>query len=631
MTKKRAKRKLRGILSADAVGYSRLMQNDELSTIRKIEHNKKLMSELVQQYRGRVVDDPGDNLLAEFGSVVDATDCAVHIQRELKAKNAKLPSDQKLDFRIGINLGDVVIEADRIYGDGVNIAARIEGLAKPGEIYISRSVFDHVKNKLELGYEYLGKRSLKNIADPVEVYRVLIEPEFIDKFVRIRRVLGSFSRRSAFSAIIVLLIAACGLISWYIYENRFKILGLSSLTKMSHPLPDKPSIAVLAFDNLTGDPDKDYFSDGISDEIITALSKIPKLLVIARNSTFTYKGKPIKVQRISEDLDVQYVVEGSVRQADERVRISAQLIDALNGHHIWAERYDHNFRDIFTVQEEITKSIITALQIRLTEGEQAALYAKGTNSLDAYLKAMEANWRYYQGSKEGILSARKLTEESIALDPNYAVPYRILGNTHGLSILLGMNKSPAESLKLAINLSRKAVNLDESMAMAHISLGFWLVVARHYEKGRNEGKRGFELEPNSSDVVMGYAAILTTLGENQEAIPLFKRAIRLNPIPPSAYMRVFAIALRDSGQFDEAILQANKATEQSPNDLIAWVVLTSSYSQAGHISEAREAAKEILRIDPKFSVARWQKKSILKDRVAVKRSSDALRKAGLPE
>ena len=244
---------------------------------------------------------------------------------------------------------------------------------------------------------------------------------------------------------------------------------------------------------------------------------------------------------------------------------------------------------------------------------------------------MEANWRYYQGSKEGILSARRLAKESIKVDPNYAVPYRILGSTYGLSVLLGMSKSPAESLKLAINLSRKAVELDASMAMANISLGFWLVASRQYDEGKRQGKRGFEIEPNSSDLVMGYAAILTTLGENQEAIPLFKKAIRLNPIPPSAYMRVFAIALRDSGQFDEAILQAKKATEQSPNDLIAWVVLTSSYGQAGHKAKARKAAKEILRIDPDFSTARWQKKSILKDRVAVKRSYDALREAGLPE
>ena len=608
MIQERAKRKLRGILSADAVGYSRLMENDEISTIRKIELSKKLMGELVQIYKGRVVDAPGDNLLAEFGSVVDATDCAVNIQRELKAKNANLPNNQRLDFRIGINLGDVVKEADRIYGGGVNIAARIEGLAKPGEILISRSVFDHVKNKLDLGYEYLGKRSLKNITDPVDVYRVLIEPESIGKFIGERQVFGRISYRWAFTAITALLIIAGGLVSWYIYQHQYRPVGLSSRPEMSHPLPDKPSIAVLAFDNLTGDPDKEYFSDGISDEIITALSKIPKLFVIARNSTFTYKGKPIKVQRISEDLGVQYIVEGSVRKADETVRISAQLIDALNGHHIWAERYDYNYKDIFTVQEEITKSIVTALQLRLTEGEQAGVYSRGTKNLDAYLKAMEANWRYFQGSKEGILSARKLAKESIALDPNYAVPYRILGSTYGLSVLLGMSKSPAESLKLAINLSRKAVELDQSMAMAHISLGFWLVAARQYDEGESAGKRGFELEPNSSDVVMGYAAILTTLGESQEAIPLFKKAIRLNPIPPSSYMRVFAIALRDSGQFDEAILQAKKATEQSPNDLIAWVVLTSSYSQAGRTKEAKEAAKEILRINPKFSVARWQKK-----------------------
>jgi TolB-like protein/class 3 adenylate cyclase len=334
MTDERAKRKLRGILSADAVGYSRLMEGDEESTIRTLEDSKRLMSQLIEQFKGRVVDAPGDNLLAEFGSVVDAAECAVQIQQQLQAKNAGLPDNRRMDFRIGVNLGDVVKEADRIYGDGVNIAARIEGLAEPGGICISRTAYDHVKNKLEVGYEYLGEHTVKNIAEPVRVYRVLLEPEAAGKVIGEKRFLGRISRRTAMVAIIALVIAAGGLISWNIYLHQSKKVEPASQDKMAYPLPDKPSIAVLAFDNLTGDPQQEFFCDGISEEIITGLTKVPELFVIARNSSFTYKGKPVKVQQVAQDLGVRYVLEGSVRKSQENLRVTAQLIDAIKGYHL---------------------------------------------------------------------------------------------------------------------------------------------------------------------------------------------------------------------------------------------------------------------------------------------------------
>ena len=354
MSEKRAKRKLSGILSADAVGYSRLMQEDEASTIVTLAESKELMANLVQHYRGRVVDAPGDNLLAEFGSVVDATECAVKTQQELKLKNAHLPDNRKMPFRIGVNLGDVVEEADGIYGDGVNIAARLEGLAEPGGICISRTAYDHVKNKLELGYEYLGERSVKNIAEPVRVYRVLMEPEAAGKVIGEKRFLGRISRKAAISAIIILLIVAGGVIGWNIYLQQSKKVEAASLDKMAYPLPDNPSIAVLPFNNLSGNPEQEYFSDGITEDIITALSKVPNLFVIARNSTFTYKDKPVKVQKVAEDLGVRYVLEGSIQVAGRNVRITVQLIDALKGYHIWSERYDRELKDILALQDEIT-------------------------------------------------------------------------------------------------------------------------------------------------------------------------------------------------------------------------------------------------------------------------------------
>ncbi len=631
MTEERAKRKLSGILSADAVGYSRLMQNDEASTIHTLADSKELMANLIQQYRGRVVDAPGDNLLAEFASVVDATECAVKIQQELKTKIAEQPYNRKMEFRIGVNLGDVVEEADRIYGDGVNIAARLEGLAEPGGICISRTAYNHVKNKLKFGYKYLGEHSVKNIAEPVSAYSVLMEPEAAGKVIGEKRFLGRISRNAAITVIIILLIVAGGVIVWNIYLHQSKKIEPASLDKMAYPLPDKPSIAVLPFDNLSGNPDQEFFSDGITEDIITALSKIPKLFVIARNSTFTYKGKPVKVQQVSEELGVQYVVEGSVRRDEDRVRITAQLIDALTGRHVWAEKYDRDIKDIFAVQDEITKKIITALQIKLTEGEQAGVYSKGTNNLEAYSKVIEASWFYYQSTKEGVLKAQQLSEEAIVLDPGYAFAYKTLAGTHALTITLGLSKNPRESLKRAIELIRKAIELDDSLAIAHIALGFFSLYARQYDTAAVEAKRGLELQPNSADVINGYAVITTFLGKAEEAIPLFNQALRLNPKPPSSYLHFLAIALRDVGQYEKAIVQAKRAAEQEPNNLVANVVLTSSLSLAGRDEEARAAAKEILRIAPKFSVSQQQKRSLYKDRTTAKRYFDALRKAGLPD
>ena len=361
------KRKLSAILHADVKSYSRLMGEDEQATVSTLTAYREVMGILIQNHRGRVVHGSGDSLLADFNSVVDAVQCAVEVQKELKSRNAELPEDRKVEFRIGINLGDVIDESEDLHGDGVNIAARVEALAENGGICITRPAYDQVKNKLPLGYEYLGEHSVKNIAEPVRVYRILMKPEDAGKVIGEKKVPPKQRWKLALAAMVLVLV---GIISITLWNNYFRppSVEVASVEKMAFPLPDKPSVAVLPFENLSADPEQEYFSDGITEEIITALSRIPRLFVIARNSTFTYKGKLVRIKQVAEELGVRYVLEGSIRKAGDRVRITAQLIDALNGQYLWTERYDRHLNDIFAVQDEITKNIITAMQVKLTEG-----------------------------------------------------------------------------------------------------------------------------------------------------------------------------------------------------------------------------------------------------------------------
>ena len=630
MTEERAKRKLSGILSADAVGYSRLMQEDEASTIVTLAESKELMANLIQQYRGRVVDAPGDNLLAEFGSVVDAIECAVKIQKELKAKNAELPDYRKMDFRIGVNLGDVVEEADRIYGDGVNIAARLEGLAEPGGICISRTAYEHVKNKLELGYEYLGEHSVKNIAEPVRVYRVLMEPEAAGKVIGEKRFLGKISRRTAIATIITLIVVAGGLAGWAVYLYQSKRIEPASLDKMAYQLPDKPSIAVLPFNNLSGEPEQEYFSDGITEDIITALSKHPNLFVIARNSTFTYKGKPVKVQKVAEDLGVRYVLEGSIQKTGEKVRITTQFIDALKGYHIWSERYDREMKDIFALQDEITLKVLKALDVKLIRGEPGKVLGSSIDSLEVYIKGLQARNYLYQWNKEGIIESRKLTEEIIRMAPEYASAYQALAGITMMEMFLGMSKSPRESLMKAIELCKKAISLDASLPGAHGLLGFLYVQIRQYDKGITECEKAIELAPNSADVYSFMAQGLNYSGRPEEAIAYNDKAFRLNPTgAPTYYYSGASMSYFLTGRYEDTINVCNEALKRWPKNTLAYASLAMAYMALGREEEARNAAQELLRIDPKFSAQRFAQTMPYKDPTVATNALELMNKAGL--
>lgn len=629
MTEERARRKLSGILSVDAVAYSRLMEEDEVLTIHTLADSKELIAKLIQQHRGRVVDAPGDNLLAEFGSVVDATECAVKIQQELKVKYAELPDDRKMQFRIGVNLGDVVEEADHIYGDGVNIAARIEGLADPGGVCISRTAYDHVKNKLKIGYEYLGEHSVKNISEPVRVYRVLMEPEAAGKVIGEKRFLGRISRNAAITVIIILLILAGSVIGWNIYLHQSNKIESASLDNMVYPLPKKPSIAVLPFTNLTGDHDQEYFIDGLTEELITALSKVPKLFVIARNSSFTYKGKPVVVQRVSEELGVRYVLEGSVRKTGDQVRITAQLIDAIKGRHLWSERYDRNMNDIFAVQDEITLRIITALQVKLTEGEQERILSKTAKNLQTYLKCLEGEGYLRQLDREGNTLAKEVAKEVIRLDPDDARGWTILARTHMFDVWFGLSKSPEESLENALQFAQKARDMEPLQAFPNVVMAHTYLTNKRYDEAVAAAEKALELEPGSADPYATFGHVLIYSGRYEEAVNMLEKAMRLNPYPPIWYFVNLGDAYDEVGRKEEAIQTYKKGLEEAPSNFSLLLSLTCTYVTTGRLEKARSTAKAVLKAHPTFTIEQLIKMDPSKDNSRVIRTAEALRKAGL--
>ncbi len=642
MATQEAKRKLATILSGDVKGYGRLLTKDEAGTIRTLNTYKEVMTSLIQQHGGKVIDAPGDHVLAEFPGVVDAVKCAVEIQKELKNRNDKLPEHRRLEFRIGINLGEVSEEEEKVFGDGLNVAARIQNLADAGGICLSGIVYEQIKDKLELRYEYLGKQTVRNISEPVRVYQVLPEWQSASLVIRWKRIGFNYWKRvnPAVKIIVALIIAANGV--WQFYTRfinpsfdvtpKDKIAEVASVGKMALPLPDKPSIAVLPFTNMSNDPKQEYFSDGLTEEIITALSKVPKLFVIARNSTFTYKGKPVKVQQVSQELGVRYVLEGSVRKDGNNIRITAQLIDALTGNHLWADRYDRNVKDIFAVQDEITKKIISSMQVQLTEGEQARTQAMGTNNLEAYLKMLQARELSYQQNPESNALARQLAEEVIALDPKYAMAYAILATTHLNDYFFGFSKSPKDSLEKSRELLQKAITLDDTYALAHGYLGWIFSMTGQHDKAVAEGEKAVTLSPNSAESHMQLGKILTFAGRYEESIPELKTAIRLNPIPPSLYLFSVGVSYAFMGHLDEAIPWCERAVRREPNALPARLIMAAVYSQAGQDKKARVEAAEVLRINPQFSLEKYAKSVIVvfKNQEDVERTTIApLRKAGL--
>jgi len=630
MTTGEVKRKLTAILSADVKGYSRLMREDEEGTLQTLNAYKEVIFNFIQQHRGRVVGTAGDSVLAEYASVVDGVKCAVEIQKEIRVRNGDLPEERRMEFRIGINLGDVIEEADTIYGDGVNIAARLQGLAEGGGICLSGTVYEQVEKRLQLGYEYLGEQAVKNIDKPIPVYRVLMEAEAAGKVIDKRKAKSRRQWPGVFLPLAILIIVlAAVLVTWRFYL-RSPAVEVASKERMAFPLPDKPSIAVLPFVNMSDDSKEEYFSDGITEEIITALSKTPHLFVISRQSTFTYKGKPAKIKQVSEELGVRYVLEGSVRKVGDKVRISALLIDALTGRHLWAERYDRELKDILALQDAITLEIITALQVKLTMGEMAHSMAKGTKNLEAYLKCMQSVENFTRHTKEGNAIGKKLAEEAIALDPKYSRAYVALAQTYILEVLLGTTESPERSMAKATELIKKAISLDDSEPDAHAVLGYMYTMMGQHEKAITEVERAVALNPNSVGNLSRLSFVLLNAGRPEEAISVTKNLRRLSPsFTAQATFVHLAMAYRLTGKYKEAIETCKEAMLHVPNNIFIYLQLAATSNMMGREEEARAAAAEVLKINPKFSLGQYAKTIYFKSQADKERTIDALRKAGL--
>ena len=557
--------------------------------------------------------------------------CAVAVQKEIKARNDELPEIRRMQFRIGINLGDVIQEEDRIYGDGVNVAARLEGLAEPGGVCISKTAFDHIESKLPYGYDFIGDQTVKNIAKPVGAYRVLLDPRVTVSGKSLDKKPATIRRMPVLAGAIVILVIAVAVGIWQFYLRRPSVEP-ASVEKMAYPLPEKPSVAVLPFVNMSGDPEQEFFSDGLTDQIIASLSKIHELFVIARNSTFTYKGKAVKVQQVAEDLGVRYVLEGSVRKSEDKLRVTIQLIDALKGHHLWSEQYERKMKYVFAVQDDITMQILKALQIQLTAGPEGAK-RKGTQNLKAYLKMLEAMSFYFQFTRNGNVQARQLVEEIILIDPEYASAFAFLGHIYMTEIAMGLSESPRESLEKAIQYAKKAQSLDENDYLGYTAMVGPYVAKRDFENALKEAQKAIKLAPGAAAPYNSLARALCFSGRSHEAVVYFKKAIRIDPFPSPGHYLELGYAYFLTGNYEEAVKVSRKACALTPDNEGCHRTLAAAYGMLGKDTEAKAEAAELIRIVPEWSIEGWKQRqaNAWKNQVDVDHFAGGLRRAGLPE
>jgi len=583
-------RRLVAVFAADVEGYSRLMGADEVGTLKDLTERRAILDRLIGEHRGRIANTAGDSVLAEFGSAVEAVQCAVEAQTALAEANSTLAPERCISFRIGIHIGDVMVRAGDLFGDGVNIAARLQSVAKPGGVCISGATYDQVRKVLPITFVDLGVQHVKNIQEPIRAYQV-----------------GAPS------------------------ETREAAPAYVAETENAPPLPDKPSIAVLPFQNMSGDPEQEYFADGMVEEIITALSRFKWLFVIARNSSFTFKGKAADIKEVGRRLGVRYVLEGSVRKAAGKVRITGQLIDAVTGAHIWGDRFERDLTDIFALQDEVTVAVVSAIQPKLLQTEIAMATRRRPENLTAYDFYLRAMQQFYLSTREGVAETIRLAHRALELDPRFGLVAALAGTCHMQNVLWGYAADPQFDRKEAVRLSRLALSIDDSDPDTLARAG----VISAYMVGDSESEiemadRAVALNPNSNIAWGTRGWVYRAAGLPEEAVQSFQRAIRISPVDPALLLPVTGIGLAfiELGRFDEAIVAGKKALRQNPSFPVAYRCLASAFAHLGRDAEAREAAARLLEVDPKFTISAWIARG---GQSNSKLQIEGLRKAGLPE
>jgi adenylate cyclase len=595
-------RKLAAILCADVYGYSRLMGENEEATLRTFSSYRKIIDGLIAEHRGRFVNSAGDSVLAEFASVVEAVNSAVGIQAALKTENASLPTERRMEFRIGVNLGDVMVEGEQIYGDGVNVAARLESLAEPGGICISGKVYDEVGKKLGLNCADLGEQRVKNIAEPVRAWRVL--PKGTAPRVA-RRPARSYWRSGVLSLTgIAIIVATIFVVQHVSLKAPHTHASIPPQEKPALPLPDKPSIAVLPFSNLSGDRQQDYFSDGISDELINYLSRVPGLFVIARDSSFSYKGKAVKEQEIGRELGVKYVLEGSVRKAADRIRIGAELVDASSDTEMWTQNYDRPLKDIFAVQDDIVGKVSTTvgLILKLEEMKTPHGYAGRTDNIEAFDDLLRSVEYWTRFTKEDFSKSREWLNKAIKVDPGYASAYAYLSSGYSGSVLFGYSENPGADLATAEKLASKALELNDSESLAFVALCRVHWLERQFDRAETECRRGVTIDPNSASAYVELADVLTVADKAEEAERAAQTAARLDPTRPDFYAYFIAAPLTEMGRYQDAIPLLKRHVAAYPGQPWAHILLVVAYSELGRDADARAEAMELKRVDPSFTM-----------------------------
>jgi len=623
-------RRLAAILAADMVGYSKLMAADEAGTIlRQKAHRTALIDPKISQFGGRIVKTTGDGMLVEFPSVVDAVQCAVEIQRAMPDLEAQFSVDQRIRYRIGINLGDIIIDGDDILGDGVNIAARLEGLADPGGIHVSGSVHTQVEGKVDLRFEDLGEQQVKNIPKPVRVFRVQLDVPAADRGTIAPVPAKRSLKWPAVAAGLALLVIVAGTALWQRpWEQREEP---ALVANMAFPLPDKPSIAVLPFSNMSEDPSQEFFADGMTEDLITDLSKISGLFVIARNSSFSYKGQKVQLRQVAEDLGVRYVLEGSVRRAGDEVRINAQLIDATTGGHVWAERYDRKLDNIFAVQNAITERIVQALELHLTDSEQEQLdKAPRKTNVEAYDLTLRARRLLTRFDYKAAAEARDLLKRAIEIDPAYAEAYSLLGFYHFDEWRIWGTERD-RNLARALELGIEAVELSPSDPAPRVLLAVVHQWRREFDKANAAANKALALQPNDAITLSNLGSMLKLAGRYEEALELLQQAVRLDPFHPPNYLELLADAYWGVGNYSRCVEVAERGVALDPNFVGLHGSLAVCYAALDRDEEAKAATAEMLRTNPGFTLKAWAAYVPYTHERDRQRALDILRKAGVPE